>query len=122
EILETGDTAKYIRDKEDALDALRIVNYRLLNLDSLDQPMIESYELSFDPQGEGRGLIYIPVLPLENMEENTVKLEERYYPVNFGTGWEIQNMVEINLPENYRAATLPEAVGISLPPTGEVLS
>ncbi len=122
EILETGDTAKYIREKEDALDAMRIVNYRLRNLDSLDQPMIESYELSFDPQGEGRGVIYIPVLPLENMEENPFKLRERYYPVNFGTGWEIQNLVEINLPENYRAATLPEAVGISLPPTGEVLS
>lgn len=118
EILETGDTAKYIREKEDALDAMRIVNYRLRNLDSLDQPMIESYELSFDPQGEGRGVIYIPVLPLENMEENPFKLRERYYPVNFGTGWEIQNLVEINLPENYRAATLPEAVGISLPANG----
>src|SRR5690606_8656079 len=118
EILETGDTAKYIREKEDALDAMRIVNYRLRNLDSLDQPMIESYELSFDPQGGGRGVIYIPVLPLENTEDNPVELRERYYPVNFGTGWVIQNLVELNLPENYRAAALPEAVGISLPANG----
>src|SRR3546814_17704786 len=87
-----------------------------MNLDSLEQPLVEEYDVEIrSVTGTGGGTVYLPVLLLNKVDENPFKLKERYYPVNFGAGWEIQNLVNIRLPDNYEATSLPQPIGVSLP-------
>ncbi|QEC52842.1 transglutaminase superfamily protein [Anseongella ginsenosidimutans] len=115
---EIKETSRYVRELEEDLDGVRIMNYRNSNLDSLESRLIEEYEVEVPSSGRQGGNIYLPVMLLNKIDENPFKLRERYYPVNFGAGWEIQNLVQIRLPENYQAVSLPEPVGISLPAGG----
>lgn len=140
-------TSSFVAELEDKLDGIRILNYRNKNLDSLEGYLIEEYDLEVlsltgigggggtggggggtdgvgstggDTGGTstGAGNIYLSALLLNGFDESPFNLRERYYPVNLGAAWEIQNLVNLRLPENYQVAALPEPVGISLPGGG----
>ena len=46
---------------------------------------------------------------------NTFRLEERKFPVDFTSPWMVKNTVSIKIPEGYKVETLPENLAIGLP-------
>lgn len=110
---------EYISSLEDELDEVEILNYKNKNLDTLENPLVEEYDLEINNFSGGRGgNIYLSAFLLNKIDENPFKLKERYYPVDFGAGWEVQNLVNIQLPENYKVSSLPKPVGLALPESG----
>ncbi|HYH55415.1 MAG TPA: hypothetical protein VD772_02320, partial [Anseongella sp.] len=109
----------YVSSLENKHDGIRILNYKSRNLDTLENPFIEEYDVEIRSLAGGNGgNIYLPVFLLNKVDKNPFKLKERYYPVNFGAAREMQRLVVIDLPENYKLGSLPEPVGIALPGNG----
>ena len=48
-------------------------------------------------------------------KENPFKLEERTYPIDFGAPWKEKYTINIQIPEGFKAETIPDNVAYALP-------
>lgn len=46
---------------------------------------------------------------------NPFKLDDRKFPIDFGTSWKDKNLITINIPKGYKVIKLPESVALGLP-------
>ncbi len=63
-------------------------------------------------------ILYIDPFITGKMEENVFKLEQRAYPVNFGSPFERTYLVKVTLPEGYEVEELPQTKMFMLPEKG----
>ena len=75
------------------------------------------FELT-DPLTSSGNIYYIDPFVVEKMEENVFKLENREYPVNFGSPFEKIYMAKITIPEGFEIDELPESKILMLPEKG----
>jgi hypothetical protein len=95
---------------------LEIENYKVQNKRSLGKQIIRSVKfLNEDLVEDINGKLYIEPLLFLSEHNNPFKLEERKFPVDFGTPWKDKNNVVIQIPEGYKVETLPEPIAIGLP-------
>ena len=104
-----------ISDIETENDDIEILNFRVSNIDNLSKPVVEMYKFEKE---DGVELIadkmYITPLLFLATDENPFKLDNREYPVDFGTPWQEKIVVSIQIPEGYKVETVPEDVAIGL--------
>ncbi len=95
---------------------IEIDEFKLLNKNKLSKPVVERIKFnSEDLVEEINGKLYIePLLFLVN-NINPFKLEDRKFPVDFGTPWKDKNRILIQIPEGYLVESLPEGLNIGLP-------
>jgi hypothetical protein len=88
-------------------------NFEVLNLDSIHQPLKYRFTLSADAGNAGTVFLNTVIIPL--ITENPLKLQERLYPVDYGTTREYLYLSTINIPENYTVEELPKSAMFELP-------
>lgn len=104
-----------ISNIEENNDDIEILNYRATNVDNLSKPVIEMYKFEKEDGVEVIGdKMYISPLLYETTTENPFKLDDRQYPIDFGTKWEEKISVTIQIPEGYTVETLPENTAIGM--------
>jgi hypothetical protein len=93
-----------------------VKNYKFENLNKLNQPIIESYDLEFqkDIDLNSDEVVFSPLFFLK-MNENPFKNDERSYPINFRYTHERKTIVSLKIPEDFEIKSLPQSVKISLP-------
>jgi hypothetical protein len=75
------------------------------------------FELS-DRVTSAGDMYYIDPFITDKLEENIFKLENRQYPVNFGSPFEKIYMAKITIPEGYEIDELPQSKVFMLPENG----
>lgn len=100
----------YIETLEDDNPGMIIEDYEFTNLDNINSPLTESYEISFMDEAEvAVDMFYLNPAFYERMENNPFKLEDRKYPIDFGAPVHRTYKVVIDIPEGYIVEEVPES-------------
>lgn len=115
-------------DKEEYLLALQnenrnleVLKYHNENLDNLNEPLIEEFEIKLNAADIVGNNIYISPF-INKIVKNPFQLKQRSYPVDFGFTTNESFIAEIEIPENYRVTALPKTVSLKLPNNGGTFS
>lgn len=93
-----------------------ISDLKITNKEDLSNPVVETFKFESDNLCDViDGKIYFSPLLILAGTKNPFTLENRMYPIDFGTTWEDNYFVTIQIPEGYAISTLPENFSIALP-------
>ncbi|MDF2432772.1 MAG: hypothetical protein JWP44_2403 [Mucilaginibacter sp.] len=95
---------------------VKILKSEIINLDSLDKPLGEVYEVEmnlYDNMNHDR-LAFTPFL-LNAVTTNPFKLAERDFPVDWGMPSDERYIVNIHLPAQYAIENLPQGISFVMP-------
>tara|TARA_R110002051_G_scaffold3131_4_gene16830 strand:+ start:9410 stop:10294 length:885 start_codon:yes stop_codon:yes gene_type:complete len=95
---------------------MEIVDFKLKNVNSPDEPLEHSLLFANDNQIEtiGDKLYFNPLLFL-TLNENPFKLDSREYPVDFNYPFSSKVNVTYTIPKGYKIESMPEKISIGLP-------
>ncbi|MFA6083189.1 DUF3857 domain-containing protein [Mucilaginibacter sp.] len=110
---------EYVENLDERLGKIKILNSEILNLDSLDLPLSEKYEVeinAFDNLNHTR-LAFNPFI-FDRLTTNPFKLLDRTYPVDWGMPSDNRFVLTMRLPEGYTVESAPQGMAIGLPNQG----
>jgi hypothetical protein len=110
---------EYVENLDEQLGKIKILKSEIHNLDSLELPLSETYEIeinAFDNMNHTR-LAFNPFI-FDRLITNPFKLNERNYPVDWGMPSDNRFILNMHLPENYVIENSPQELAIGLPNTG----
>ncbi|MFD0765373.1 DUF3857 domain-containing protein [Mucilaginibacter lutimaris] len=119
EIKKFNTVDEYVENLDEKLVRTKILKSNITNVDSLDKPLGEQYEVEidvFDNLNHNR-LAFNPVL-FNRYTTNPFKLQERAYPVDWGVSSNDRYTLSMRLPAGYAIESSPQAGGIALPNNG----
>ncbi|GAB3926342.1 DUF3857 domain-containing protein [Mucilaginibacter myungsuensis] len=110
---------EYVEELDDRLKKVKIKKFDIKNLDTLDAPLIESYEVEMDGYPDLSAVKYsFNAYFINRVNENPFKLEERNYPVDRGAIYDDRFVLNLHLPANMEIESLPENVALAMPVQG----
>ncbi len=122
EIKADHDQAHYL-EKNGKLQGWKVNHYALQDVDNLNKPVKEEYEVELTGQYMEAGeLVYLNTVLTGQLAENPFKLENRTYPVDFAYPYQMTYILNLMLPEDYVLEETPEDVFIALPDHGGMYS
>jgi len=110
---------EYVESVAEKLHKTKIIKSNIVNIDSLDKPVGETYEVEmniYDNLNHDR-LSFSPFL-LNQVTANPFKLAERDFPVDWGMPSDERYVVIIHLPAQYTIENPPQAMSIAMPNQG----
>jgi len=112
-------TDEYVENLNGQSSKIKILKSEITNLDSLDQPLIEKYDLEVNiiDKLNGNSLIFNPFFWYK-ISTNPFKLAERSYPVDLGMPSDERFKLTIHLPAQYSVETPPKAIEVVMPDNG----
>ncbi|MET3980536.1 hypothetical protein ABIB62_003136 [Mucilaginibacter sp. UYP25] len=119
EIKKFNTADEYVENLDEKLVRTKILKSTLTNVDSLDKPLGEIYEVEidvFDNLNHNR-LAFNPVL-FDRHTTNPFKLQERTYPVDWGVSSNDRYTLTMALPAGYAIESSPQPAGVALPNNG----
>ncbi|MNK11382.1 hypothetical protein D3C87_294230 [compost metagenome] len=109
---ETDFLKSYKTDKP----GLGIQNYKVQDLNNLNEPLIETMDVMLEDNVEEAGnLAYFTPLLFERTKENPFKLEERKFPVDFAFPTEENYRITVDFPKGYQLDKSPKNEKVILP-------
>jgi hypothetical protein len=112
-----SDTKKYVDSLDESLPGLKISRSEINNLDSLDMPVSEVFDIEIDTKQNGELISFNPYL-INHIVTNPFKTENRRYPVDYGMPSDLKIILNLSLSENYAIENPPASTGLSLPDQG----
>ena len=116
QIKEAGSIDDYVRKLDEKMPATKILKHEILNVDSLDNMLIERYEIemkAFDQVLDKR-LFYNPYF-IERVTKNPFNLNARSYPDDLGAATEKRVTIHLTLPGDYSLEEQVKDVAMALP-------
>jgi hypothetical protein len=110
---------EYVESIAEKLRKTKIIKSDIVNIDSLDKPVGETYEVEmniYDDMNHDR-LSFSPFL-LNQVMTNPFKLAERDFPVDWGMPSDERYIVTVHLPKQYVLDNPPQAMAIAMPNKG----
>ena len=99
----------YIESFENNNEGLEVLDYRFDNLKDLYKPFSASYEVKISGISDrAGGLIYINPMFFDRMKSNIFRIEERKYPIDFGSPVHEVFKLNLKVPEGFYVDELPE--------------
>lgn len=96
-----------------------IENSEFLNLDNTDQPVKENHDVTISDHSSVTGnVIYLNPFVTAQMTSNPFVLNERLYPVDFGSSIEQIYTCKLQVPEGFTVDELPKPKLMALPGNG----
>lgn len=112
----TNNEAEFLKNYKKDKTGLEIKNYKVVNLDSLDALLTESFNIAIEDNVEEAGnLVYFTPLLFERTKENMFKHEERLFPVDFAYPLKESFRITVNFPEEYEIDKLPKGGAFKIP-------
>jgi len=107
---------EYLKSLENKHIGLSIDNYKMIGLDSLQQPLKEDFTITIKNKvTKTNNQLFINPILFDKYAENPFKAEQRVYPVDFTTSIEKNQLFTLELPVGYSIEQLPKNVKMSLP-------
>jgi hypothetical protein len=110
---------EYVENLDERSTKFKITNAEINNLDSLDMPLVEKFDVEikkYDDLNKDR-LIFNPYIT-DHITRNPYRLQERNYPIDRGMPLTERFTLVVRLPENYTVDTPPQNIAIGLPNKG----
>lgn len=112
----TNNETEFLKDFKKNKTGLELSNYKIDNLDNLDELLTESMDVTIEDNVEEAGnLVYFTPLLYERTKENLFKHEERLFPVDFAFPFKENYRVTVSFPEDYEVDKLPKSMSYKLP-------
>lgn len=110
---------EYVDALDNRLKKIKILKSEIQNLDSLDKPLVEKYEIEMDVYSDlNKSRLTFNPFFLNRISENPFKLEERNYPVDRGAPSDDKFVMILRLPQQFTVETVPQNVALSMPTQG----
>lgn len=110
---------EYISDLENQIKGLKIDDYKIDGLDSLNLPVNEKMQITLKNFTDGfSDQIRIHPMIFNRISENPFKAVQRVYPIDFTVASDRKMLVNIQIPEGYQIEQLPKSARISMPENG----
>lgn len=95
---------------------IEIDQIRIKNQEKCSKPISEMIKFTKDDAVDIIGdKIYVSPLLFLTIHENPFKLEDRLYPIDYGSPWKNQTMIQLEVPEGYTVQSKPQDISLSLP-------
>ena len=110
---------EYVEHLDESLAKIKILKSEITNIDSLDLPLKEKYEVeidAFDNLNHNR-LSFNPLI-IGRITNNPFKLNERNYPVDWGMPSDDRFVLNMSLPADYLVESRPQETALALPNSG----
>lgn len=119
EIEAAGSIADYVEKLDEKMPKISITQHEVNNLDSLNLPLVEKYELVINSyEGDDLSQIFFNPFFIERTSKNPFNLSERTYPVDLGAASERRVTIRLTIPEDFTIADQPKNISIGLPDNG----
>lgn len=119
EILKYNAQDEYVEKLDERLTRIKILDHQISNLDSVENSLIEKYELEFTiNDGSNKDQFYFSPFFINTISKNPFNLNERTYPVDLGAASDERITVNVLLPEKYQLLEKPKDMAIALPNAG----
>ena len=110
---------EYYEDRDEQLTKIKILKTDSVNLDSLNQPLAERYDIEIDAfDNLNKEKFYFNPFFVHKLNENPFKLIERSYPVDMGASSDSRTTITITIPDKFEIISKPDDTSISLPNNG----
>jgi len=111
--------AKYLDDIENEDDKLIINSYKNSNLDDIDKPLSELFDITIENEDSfNKDVLLLNPFISSKISKNPFQLKERTYPVDFGYPRSFQFTLILTIPEHLKITSLPENNAFKLPNSG----
>lgn len=109
----------YADDLSSKMGKIKLTNPEMANLDSLNLPLTEKYEVSINLNNTASpgNLTFNPAFWAQETE-NPFKLNERSYPVDMGSTTDERLVLALHYPEDMIISNQPEPIAMGLPNKG----
>lgn len=112
----TNNETEFLKDFKKTKTGLEISNYKISNLDNLDELLTESMQVVIEDNVEETGnLVYFTPLLFEKTKENPFKHEERLFPVDFAYPIKENYRITVAYPTDYEIEKLPKGSIYKIP-------
>jgi len=119
EILRYSSPDEYVEKLDERLTRIKILDHQISNLDSVENSLIEKYEVEFTVNdGSNKDQFYFSPFFINAISKNPFNLNERTYPVDLGAASDERITVNVLLPEKYQLLEKPKDMAIALPNAG----
>ena len=107
---------EYVESLNNESSKIKILSSNIENIDSLDLPLSETYEVEIKENGlSNHDRIGFNPFLIDYITRNPFRLAERNYPVDMGMPSTERVTLTLHLPDNYTIETQPQQSGIALP-------
>jgi hypothetical protein len=118
EIKKYSSIDEYVEKLDEKLSNVKIKNFKISNLDSVENALIEEFEIEINTGSTGDNRqVFNPFL-INPLRRNPFKLKERNYPVDLGAAHEERTSIRIVLPTNFFVKDRPKDFSLALPNQG----
>lgn len=101
---------------EKSYNGVEIDKIRINNKNNPYNPVSEIIKFSRENQADVIGdKIYFSPLLFLTVNENPFKLENRMYPIDYGTKWKQDTKISLQIPEGYTVETKPDDIILTMP-------
>lgn len=108
----------YVEKLDEHLTNIKIKNYKITNLDSVENALVQEYEVEFNlGNTENMGNYFNPFF-INPVKSNPFKLNQRNYPVDLGAASEERIAISISLPDKFQIKEQPKDISLALPNQG----
>ncbi|SOD13108.1 DUF3857 domain-containing protein [Pedobacter xixiisoli] len=118
EIKKYSSIDEYVEKLDERLTNIKIKDFKISNLDSVENALVEAYQVEFTIGNAGQNDNHFNPFFINPIRRNPFKLNERNYPVDLGSASEERIAISITLPDNFKLKEQPKDVSIALPNLG----
>ncbi|PTX12280.1 uncharacterized protein DUF3858 [Pontibacter mucosus] len=116
-ILDEGES-KYTERLAKEVGDFKLTKPEVKNLEDLSSTLDITYNINVNGSGSNNSIIYLNPMLGRGEKENPFKLEERLYPVDFGTPIDETFVCRLAIPEGYEIEEMPQSIAVNLPENG----
>ncbi|WP_276499065.1 DUF3857 domain-containing protein [Pontibacter litorisediminis] len=116
-ILEEGE-GKYTERLAKEVGDFKLTKPEIKNLNDLGSSLDITYNINVNGSGRAHDIIYLNPMLGRGEKENPFKLNERLYPVDFGTPIDETYIFSFTIPEGYEVEEAPQSIALNLPESG----
>lgn len=118
-ITEASSIAEYVEKLDEKMPKINITQHEIMNLDSVNLPLVEKYELVMEAFDAGNmSKIFFSPFFIDHISKNPFNLNDRTYPVDLGASSERRVTIVLNIPDDYAMAGQPKDMSIGLADNG----
>jgi hypothetical protein len=116
EIKKFNSLGAYIQNLDSHLNGIKVVRGNTVNMDNLDQPFIERYEIELNSSINisADQMRFNPFF-IDAVPENPFKLQDRTYPVDRGAEFDDRFKLTLHIPKQFAVKSLPQNISLKMP-------
>ena len=106
---------EFVEDYEESIGRIKIKNYHILNLDSVENTLTEHYDVEIKINNDlNKDNFYFNPFLINSISKNPFNLNERNYPIDLATKSDDRVTINLVLPEGFKMDEKPKNLSISL--------